>query len=457
MHAESTRALARRWHGPDAERRLAVIPHLRAPRKQTNRNAARRVLGLSANDFVVCAFGGLGPTKLNHRLVEAWLTSRLSQDPRCTLLFVGSNEGGHYGRGLAEQIKEAKGHRVRITGWEDEERFQLYLAATDVAVQLRALSRGETSGTVLDCMNGGVPLIINAHGSMANLPDGTAWMLPDNFADAELVEAIETLERDAAKRCADAERASDHVRRNNNPDEVAARYADAMEAFAARPRSSLARLAPALGKALAGRGNAERDAGAANAALTIQPAFANRQILVDVSAIVRNDLRTGIERAVRALIREMIASPPAGFRIEPVYARGTSFFYARRFTTELLGFRTKRLEDDAIDLRAGDIYFMPDLEHESVIRNRATYKAMRDHGISVAFMVHDLLPVRFAEILPSHAAGTHDRWLRVVSRSKQIICVSRAVADDSSRHGGDRSRPSATRICALRTPTTAPT
>ena len=174
-------------------------------------------------------------------------------------------------------------------------------------MQLRALSRGETSGTVLDCMNGGVPLIINAHGSMADLPDGTAWMLPDIFADAELVEAMETLERDADRRQAIAARAVDHVRRNHNPDEVAARYAEAIETFAARPRSSLARLGPALGRALASRNLAERDAAAANAALSLQPAFADRQILVDVSAIVRNDLRTGIERAARALIREMIA------------------------------------------------------------------------------------------------------------------------------------------------------
>jgi len=430
VHAESTRALARHWHGPDAERRITVIPHLRAPRPASDRNAARKELGLAAEDFVVCAFGGLGPTKLNHRLVEAWLSSRLSKDPRCTLLFVGTNEGGHYGRALADRIKEAKGHRIRITGWEDEARFQLYLAATDVAVQLRALSRGETSGTVLDCMNGSVPLIVNAHGSMADLPEGTAWMLPDTFGDSALVEAIETLEGDAGKRRAIAERAVDHVRRNNNPDEVAARYAEAIEAFAARPRSSLARLGPALGSVLDGRGRLEREAAAACAALSIQPAFAKRQILVDVSAIVRNDLRTGIERAVRALIRAMIAAPPDGYCIEPIYARGTGFFYARRFTADLLGFRSRKLEDDAIDLRAGDIYFMPDLEHESVIRNRATYQAMRNHGVGVAFMVHDLLPVRLPQFFPPHAAGTHERWLRVVAEADRVVCVSKAVADD---------------------------
>ena len=430
VHAQSTRALARHWHGPEAERKLAVIPHLREPRVSVGRQAAREALGLGQDDFVVCAFGGLGPTKLNHRLIDAFLASRLSRDPRCVLVFVGSNEGENYGRQLNAAIRSAPNARIRITGWEDEPRFQLYLAATDIAVQLRALSRGETSGTVLDCMNGGVPLIVNAHGSMADLPAGTTWMLPDPFTDAELVEAIETLETDVERREGIATAAVDHVRRNNNPAEVAARYAEAIEDFAARPRTALARLGPALGAALTGRSTTDVESVAAKAALSLEPAFADRQILVDVSAIVRNDLRTGIERAVRALIRELIKNPPPGYRIEPVFSRGMSFYYARRFTAQLLRVLPGELRDDPAEFRAGDVYFMPDLEHMSVIRHRDTYRAMRDHGVSVNFMVHDLLPVRFPGFFPPGASDVHARWLEVVCEADQAICVTKAVADD---------------------------
>lgn len=430
VHAQSTRALSRHWHGEEAERRLTVIPHLRAPRVSAGRQAARAALGLGDGDFVVCAFGGLGPTKLNHRLIDAFLASRLSRDPRCILVFVGSNEGEHYGRQLNEAIRKAPDARIRITGWEDEDRFQLYLAATDIAVQLRALSRGETSGTVLDCMNGGVPLIVNAHGSMADLPTDGCWMLPDPFTDAELVEAIETLEADAARREAISAAAVAHVRRNNDPAEVAARYADAIEDFAARPRTALARFAPALGQSLEGRSRADCEAVAAHAALTLEPAFADRQILIDVSAIARSDLRTGIERAVRALIRELIANPPPGFRIEPVASRGMAFFYARAFTAQLLGVSPGELRDEPAEFRAGDVYFMPDLEHMSVIRHRDTYRAMRDHGVTVHFMVHDLLPVRFPDFFPKGAAEVHARWLEVIGEADQAICVTRAVGDD---------------------------
>ncbi len=45
--------------------------------------------------FYVCSFGMLGPTKLNHRLVSAWLNSSLARDPNCFLVFVGEKQPGN--------------------------------------------------------------------------------------------------------------------------------------------------------------------------------------------------------------------------------------------------------------------------------------------------------------------------------------------------------------------------
>ena len=54
------------------------------------------------------------------------------------------------------------------------------MQAADLAVQLRALSRGETSAAVFDCLAYGVPTIVNANGSMVELPEGSVLMLPDD-------------------------------------------------------------------------------------------------------------------------------------------------------------------------------------------------------------------------------------------------------------------------------------
>ncbi|CCF18305.1 Glycosyl transferase group 1 [Pseudorhizobium banfieldiae] len=429
VHAQSSRALAGAWFGPDAERKIEVIPHLRAPAAIPERAAARRELDLAASAFVACSFGGIGPTKLNHRLLDAWLASSLSTDENNTLIFVGANEGGYYGRRILETI-EAGNCRVpvRMTGWVDEETFRKYLAASDLAIQLRALSRGETSGTVLDCMNSGVPLIVNAHGSMRELPDDAVYMLPDAFDDRELIEALEKMRADKAFRVRIAASASRHVRMNHAPASISAMYRDAIEAFTSRPRNRLPRLASSLAAIVP---PAEKDAGeaiAACAALSVQPALAKRQLFIDITAVARRDIKTGIERAVRALLNALLTRPPEGFRVEPVYASGKGFRYARSFTSNLLGIPARKLQDEPIEVRSGDVYFMPDLEHQAVIRNRLTYRALRDHGVSVNFMVHDLLPLKFPQFFPAHAAVTHHAWLEVVAEADRAICVSSTVA-----------------------------
>jgi glycosyltransferase involved in cell wall biosynthesis len=435
VHSRNSEELLRRWNGESAARKTALIPHLRAPAAIDRSADARQSLGFAADDFIICSYGFLGPTKLNHRLLECWLASRLASDPRCKLVFVGANNEGPYGRGLLRTIAES-GHasRITITGWSNEGDFQKLLEIADLAVQLRTLSRGETSGTVLDCMKHGVPLIVNAHGSMAELPDETIWRLEDSFADRDLIDALETLADDAERRFQLAQKALANIGQNHAPAEIASRYAEAIEAFSAKPRNSVPRLVATLVGQMQRRRNTEAIEAVASAlALSLPSAPAARQLFIDISAIVLSDLHTGIQRVTRALLRQLIACPPEGFRIEPVYAKGTTFFYARRYTLDFLGVRSRLLQDEPAEFRPGDIYFMPDLHHPNVIANRETYRAMRRHGVSVNFLVHDLLPVRLPQFFPPDAESMHFEWLKVVAEADCVICPSRDVADDLSR------------------------
>ncbi|MBU2826413.1 glycosyltransferase family 4 protein, partial [Acidithiobacillus ferrooxidans] len=131
----------------------------------------------------------------------AWLASSMISDPRCRLIFVGENHDGEYGKRLLATIYQSGlGDRIRITGWADDDMYRQYLQTADVAVQLRTLSRGETSGTVLDCMNHGLPTIVNANGSMAELSHEAVWMLPNEFTDPQLISALETIWKESDRR-----------------------------------------------------------------------------------------------------------------------------------------------------------------------------------------------------------------------------------------------------------------
>src|SRR5690606_7526450 len=137
--------------------------------------------GVAPDDVVVCSFGYVGAGKLSRDLVEAWLTSSLAYNSRCRLVFVGGHQmEGDYQQSLSARVAEAGARaNIEITGYVDAATYTAWLAAADVAVQLRAQSRGETSRAVLDSMAAGLPVIVNAHGANRELPSSAVYLLND--------------------------------------------------------------------------------------------------------------------------------------------------------------------------------------------------------------------------------------------------------------------------------------
>ncbi len=232
VHSDASRRLFQQWYGEHAADDCVTIPLLRVPQAGSDRASARQALALQDTDFVVCSFGMLGANKLNHRLLDAFLQSNLAKNENCLLVFVGESQNDQYCQALKEKMQNSPAAaRIRITEWADDEMFRGYLAAADIGVQLRTLSRGESSSAVLDCMNFGLPTIVNAHGSMADLPDEGTWKLPDNFLDADLVDALETLCLDQPRRQTLGEKARHAIRLDHAPEHCADLYADSIEKF----------------------------------------------------------------------------------------------------------------------------------------------------------------------------------------------------------------------------------
>ncbi|MEI2594622.1 hypothetical protein, partial [Pediococcus acidilactici] len=146
-------------------------------------------------------------------------------------VYVGQNNEGLYGESLLKKINASHcRNRIKITGWADADMFKAYLEIADAAVQLRSLSRGETSAAVLDCLNYGIATIVNANGSMSDIPDASIFKLPDSFEDAALSEALNTLRNDANTREQVGAEATRLIHTNHAPRACAALYRDAIEA-----------------------------------------------------------------------------------------------------------------------------------------------------------------------------------------------------------------------------------
>lgn len=438
VHSHFARRLCQEWYGNRFADDFRVIPLLRSRSGILNRTEARAALGIAQDEFVVCSFGFLDPTKLNHRLLEAWATSPLAASTRCRLVFVGENHGGDYGRKMNESLRmPALGGRVFITGFASPEVFSQYLSSADMAIQLRTGTRGETSRAALDCMAYGVPLVVNANGSFAELDASAVLMLPDEFDNAALVSALKTIWRDVELREQMSRAASRVAMDRHSPAMCADMYKDAVEHFWTRTYATTPHLIDALAAELP-----PQSAGAELAALSeaiaqnLPPALPTRSLYLDVSATCRHDRRTGIERLVRGVVSALLAQEVAFYRIEPVYlcedATGWHYRYATGYALKLMGMPAAVLADERVTPITGDVLVTLDLSGDQLVRaaQDGLHTRFRELGVKVFAVVFDLLPVRLPEVFPAGADATHQRWLAAIDGFDGAVCISHAVAQD---------------------------
>jgi glycosyltransferase involved in cell wall biosynthesis len=432
VHSEYSKWLGEKWYGPGTSRDWWVVPLPRLVRPQDGKSA-RIQLGLGDEDFLLCSFGLLTPSKLNQRVLSAWLHSAVSQESRCRLVFVGEVAGDGYRTTLVRQISEAgMAGRVSITGFASSSEYKLYLQAADAAVQLRSRSRGETSAAILDCLSNGLPTVVNAHGSVAELPEDVVIKLPDEFEDCQLVSIFERLYRDADYRRRYSQNARNYIRINHNVESVAGKYGKAIEHFwqthtQAREVRTISRLA-----AIASNMSTTQDdlVAAARAVAQIRPHIGPRRLLLDISGTARVDLKTGIQRVARQMVKSLIEEPPDGFVPIPVNDIQGTYTYGHRFTLPMLH-REPFLTDDQFESQPGDIWLGLDISPDGVPLQTKFLERLRANDTRIYYVIYDLLPISRPNQFPANSIAPFRNWLETICKySDGLICISRSVADE---------------------------
>ncbi|WP_051971811.1 glycosyltransferase family 4 protein [Massilia sp. 9096] len=427
VHSRYARQLAADWFGQDAARGIDVIPHPRTPPARIDRAAARAALGIDDDCFLVCSFGFVAPNKLNHELLRAWIGANLHTDRRCALVLAGANHDSPYGMEVEALIRSAgPDANIRIAGWLDDAAYRQYLQAADVGVQLRTNAHGESSGAVLDCMNYGLPTIVNANGSMAEFPPDAVWRLPDEFQVGELGSALQALRRDPALRRAFGERAVAYLDAGMRPAQCARLYRDTL----ARARAAADAQRQAWLSAQAAAGPADEDALRRLAQRLAQASArpGRRQLLVDVSDW--NDGGTPDALARAQLLELLGQASQAGVRVEQVYLDGIGesarYRYARNATARLLGLRWPPQDEPPVDAVAGDVLYAADALSPALraAAQAGVLAALRARGIAI----HVLLR---ADALAGEDVAA--RLRSVADCADQLICASASQAQEVVR------------------------
>lgn len=430
VHSQESCRLGTKWYGEGTTDDWRVIPLLRPAVDVTahDRAKARTRLGFEEDDLVICSFGHVTRTKLGVTLLSAFKEARLSAGERAKLIFVGELEESYAAEFNNANTTET-GKVSQVTGWIDTDRYRDYLLAADIAVQLRSMSRGETSASVLDCLTHGTATIVNAHGSMLELNPETVIVISDPVLEDELTRTLEKLANDANLRMEIGTKARDKIGRLHAPHRCAALYHQAIEASA----RSTQRAVDQLPNRIAGLSLTETDQFAvANAmARNFPPSPRQKSLFVDISAVAEHDIHTGIQRVTRAILNVLLLDQDTSYQIVPVRLRqdgtfSTAYFYAEK----LLGLPFGKVSEHIIDVARGDCFLGLDLEFGRNELRRKVFQGFQDAGVTVWHVVYDLLPVRLPQYFPSHSAGRFEDWLTMVTAFDGAACISRTTAED---------------------------
>lgn len=168
-----------------------------------------------------------------------------------------------------------------------------------------------------------------------------------------------------------------------------------------------------------------------------------RQLLVDVSVIVGSDAGTGIQRVVRSLLGQLINLKTGDLAVHPVFAsRDHGYCYAALTPDGSIGkLGADRGTLHPVATKADDIFLGLDLAAHLLPHLERDLERWRRSGVSLNFLVYDLLPVLRPDWFPPRTPRNFNLWLGVLARqADRCICISHVVATDLARELAARAK-----------------
>lgn len=380
--------------------RLAVAQRTPAP-------VRRREPG---EGIVLAHFGFVNPFKGADLLIEA--TGRLiALGRKAEVVFVGE---------VASESLRVRLHRLadqmrvplRVTGFVDDAEWDDWLGRVDCAVQLRPQSHGESSAALGELLAAGVPVLCSDSGSFAELPAGVVRHVPAEADPDQIATALlDLVEDDTEAMRSDAIAWS---RAECSPARWAADVADTLErAYSTHLGLSWARASAHLNRSSECAALFELRGGAARRDLAWTS---------DVSVYSGTSFFSGIQRVTSRLHRELTVVLPAhGASLHPTH-----------ITEGLPGPPHPELMSDpmtwrpAVPFEESEWLLCLDL-NVRLARHRDEISRARAHGLRLATMVYDIIPVTNPEWFPSESGDVNFRkWLDCMLAISDLIVVNSA-------------------------------
>jgi glycosyltransferase involved in cell wall biosynthesis len=163
---------------------------------------------------VIASFGIVSPVKQPEVLVSA-MPLVLAAVPAARLVFAGEVEDHHRAELESQADELGVADCLEFTGHLDDDGFARAQESAAVAVQLRAITNGESSAAVAELLSLGVPTVVTELGAMTELPDDAVVKVDRAVTGHDLAAVLIDLLTDPDRRDSLREGAQAYARANS--------------------------------------------------------------------------------------------------------------------------------------------------------------------------------------------------------------------------------------------------
>lgn len=432
-HSPFNLEVSRQYHPEGWKAPFHIIPQMIAISEKKPLNevkALKRELNIPVDATIIATFGHVDWTKLPEMLIEAFSSYALKKD-NIYLIFVG--------KGFVEIkdiIKRSKvKNNIKVTEYLSDNEYQKYLDCTDLAVQLRVMSRGGTPRAILDCLANGVPVIVNNAASFQDYPDDVVIKLSSEPSVKELLQKMDYLFSDQKHLEGYRKKGIEYIKHYNEPNLCAGQYAATIHAFIERHKQCFKKhwvpfFYPHIGEFK----SPEKMLDIINTYLDKIPVcnYKKKRILIDVSHICIKDWKTGVQRVVKEIVRSICCSRNLKGYIGVAFKMEQGkLVHAKSFLEE---HNILCSEEKEIQLQKGDILLMLDSSQGmDYMQFKPIFEQAKNLSIPINTVIYDLIPINYPQFFDDEAKQMIDTWFRfMVSNSNQLICISKACMQEVS-------------------------
>ena len=181
---------------------VIVIPHFARINYAPTVNELRRFtekFGLKADHFVITCLGFVNLNKLPALQIEV-AKKLLSEGYPVQFVFAGEPASDVLDLFVRSKLDGLSAHIIS-TGYLDEVDYFSAIFASDIVINLRNPTMGESSGTLAHALAAGRPTIVSDVNQYREFPDSVCWKLShDEFEQEVLLEYLRTLLREPGLR-----------------------------------------------------------------------------------------------------------------------------------------------------------------------------------------------------------------------------------------------------------------